>query len=80
MTNDEKRNRLLIERNQLQEEYDALSKKDTTWGGEFSKNVQMEQLEKRILGINEEIKNYGSTVGDVVSKNKTYWEEEKKER
>ena len=68
MTNDEKRNRLIIERNKLQEEYNDLSSKDTTWGGEFSKNVQMEQLEKRILGINDEIKKYGTTVGSVVSK------------
>lgn len=78
VSNEEKRNRLIIERNRLQEEYDNLSKKDTAWGGEFAKNTQLEQLEKRILSINEELKGYGSTVGDVVSKNKTYWEEEKK--
>jgi len=78
VSNEEKRNRLIIERNKLQEEYDNLSKKDTAWGGGFAKSTQLEQLEKRILSINEELKGYGSTVGDVVSQNKAYWEEEKK--
>lgn len=78
VSNEEKRNRLIIERNRLQEEYDNLSKKDTAWGGAFAKSTQLEQLEKRILSINEELKGYGSTVGDVVSQNKAYWEEEKK--
>lgn len=78
VTNEEKRNRLIIERNKLQEEYDRLSEQDTTWGGEFAKNVQLEQIEKRILSISNEIQKYSDTVGTTVAKNKAFWEEEKK--
>lgn len=78
VSNDVKRNRLLDERKKAQDEYNELSKKDTTWGGEFAKNAQLELLEKRILTINKELEGYSSTVQNVVSKNKSFWEEEKK--
>lgn len=78
VSNEEKRNRLIVERNKLQDEYNSISKIDTTFGGEFAKNSQMEQIEKRILLINDQIKQYGNNVETVVTKNKSYWEEEKK--
>jgi len=80
VSNEEKRNRLIIERNKLQEKYDSLSKEDNSkWANnEFARTSLLEQYEKKILQINKQIEGYGATVENVVSKNKSYWEEEKK--
>lgn len=76
--NEEKLNRALIKRNELQERYDKLQKTDTTWGGDFAKQQELKQLEKELEGLNEEIKVYGENVKDTSLKNRAYWEAELK--
>lgn len=77
-SNEEKLNRALIRRNELQEKYDELQKKDTTWGGEFAKQQELKQLEKELNALNEEIKVYGENVKGTSMKNRAYWEAELK--
>ncbi len=80
VTNEEKRNRLIIQRNELQEKYNnKLNEEKSVWGDdEFAKSVELQMMEKSILRLNSEIKKYGDTVVNTITKNKAYWEEEKK--
>lgn len=77
-SSEEKLNRALIRRNELQERYDKLQKTDTTWGGDFAKQQELKQLEKELNGLNEEIKVYGENVQGTSMKNRAYWEAELK--
>lgn len=81
VSNEEKRNRLIIQRNELQEKYNSLSNEEgSKWANnEFARTTQLEMYEKQILQINKKIEEYGNIVGTTVTKNKAFLEEEKKE-
>lgn len=56
VSNEEKRNRLIVERGKLQEELNQLqSKEKSQWGSDFADKAKEEQIEKRILSINKQI-------------------------
>lgn len=70
LSNEEKRNKLLAERNAIYKQYNI---------SEGTRpDLIPEEAESQLRKINQQIEEYGKTTATVVSKNKAYWEEEKK--
>lgn len=71
LSNEEKRNKLLAERNAIYKQYNI---------SEGTRpDLIPEEAESQLRKINQQIEEYGKTTATVVSKNKAYWEQQKKE-